>query len=144
MTAPTAPMTWTVPRPLLQGVAAVLALGAVGSFTMGVINAPERGRMPGRRTGEAPVLGAAAINAADATPITQERIEGPAKPVEKAASNTDDSDDSDDSDTPAVNATPAVKTADAAKPATSATNAQVPAPADTSAPAAPPPDEPPH
>ena len=140
----TTAMTWTMPRPLLQGVAALLALGAVGSFAMGVINAPERGRMPGQRAGETPVFGAAAINAADATPITQERIEGPAKPVEKAASNTDDSDDSDDSATPAVNATPAVKTADATKPAASATNALPVAPAETSAPTAPPPDEPPH
>ncbi|THD74259.1 MAG: hypothetical protein E7812_18165 [Phenylobacterium sp.] len=133
-----------MPRPLLQAVAALLALGAAGSFAMGVINAPERGRMPGQRAGETSAFGATAINAADATPITQDRIEAPPKPVEKAASNTDDSDDSDDSADSAANATPAVKTADATKPAAGATNTLPTAPADTSAPATPSPDEPPH
>lgn len=80
-------MEWTMPRPVLQAVAALLVLGAAGSFIMGVMHAPARGRLPGERApGE--TVAAAVLNAPEATPLAQERIEGPPKTVEKPATNT--------------------------------------------------------
>jgi hypothetical protein len=73
-------MTWSMPRPVLHWVGALLALTALGSFTMGVLNAPERGgRLPGERIpGQA--AGGAEIVAPEATPLSQERIEAPPPP----------------------------------------------------------------
>lgn len=80
-------MEWTMPRPVLQAVAALLVLGAAGSFIMGVLHAPARGRLPGERAPGEPVA-AAVLNAPEATPLAQERIEGPPKTVDKPATNT--------------------------------------------------------
>jgi len=130
-------MTWTMPRPVLHWVAALLGLTALSAFAMGIINAPEHGgRLPGQRApGQSgPVQ---AIDAPEATPLSQERIEG-APPVEKpAAAETDEADQA---------------AADAATNTTAghgplldvppmATNT---APPETVAPAPPPDDEPPH
>jgi hypothetical protein len=136
-------MIWTMPRPVTQWVAALLALGALGAFTMGIINAPDRGgRLPGERAaargaGGQPVT---AINATDATPLSQERIEAPAKPAPKAT-NTDDSDDTDDTADQPVNATAPVKAANATVPSPPPTTTPPP---DAPSPTAPPPEEPPH
>ncbi|HEX3699593.1 MAG TPA: hypothetical protein VHV27_02860 [Phenylobacterium sp.] len=133
-----------MPRPVLQVVAALLVLAAAGSFAMGVINAPERGRMPGERTGAtAAAAGGAAIDAPEATPLSQDRIEAAPKPVEKA-SNTADSDDEDNSDDTATNATAPVKSANAIPAAAGATNTTAPAPPDLTNAIAPPQEEPPH
>ena len=71
-------MNWTMPRPVLQGVAALLAAAALGAFTLGVLTAPSRGRLPGERldgvTGQP-------IEAQEATPLVDERIQGAAPPV---------------------------------------------------------------
>ncbi|MDB5449540.1 MAG: hypothetical protein JWQ52_668 [Phenylobacterium sp.] len=73
-------MQWTMPRRVLQVVAGLIGLAAVGSFSMGVINAPSHGRLPGEKApGEAP---SAMIQATEATPLSQERIEGPPPPPE--------------------------------------------------------------
>ena len=66
-------MNWSMPRPVLQVVAGVLGFVCVGSFALGVATAPARGRLPGER-----VAGTSgeAIQAQDATPLTDERIEG--------------------------------------------------------------------
>ncbi len=72
-------MSWTMPRKVLQIVAGLIGLMAVGAFAMGVINAPQRGRLPGERAAEA---GGVSITAAEATPLSQERIEGPPPPPE--------------------------------------------------------------
>lgn len=67
-------MQWSMPHRVLQVVAGLIALVAVSAFTMGVLNAPQRGRMPGEKVAGAE--GAAPLAAADATPLSQERIEG--------------------------------------------------------------------
>jgi hypothetical protein len=115
-------MEWTMPRPVVQGIAALLALGAAGSFAMGVINAPERGRMPGERARGVAAAPVAAINATEATPFTEERIEAAPKPAEKPATNTEAADDSDEADTAATNTTPP-PTASTTAPVAAATNA---------------------
>jgi len=70
-----------MPRPVLQLVAAILTLVAVGAFAMGVINAPHRGRLPGEKP-DASASAAPAIEAEEATPLSTERIEGPPPPPE--------------------------------------------------------------
>jgi hypothetical protein len=84
-------MQWSMPHRVLQVVAGLIVLSALTSFTLGVINAPSRGRLPGERaTGTA----SAPIEATDATPLSQERIEGPPTaaeltPEEKAKLDAD-------------------------------------------------------
>jgi hypothetical protein len=71
-------MTWTMPRPTLMIVAGLLGIGALGSFTMGVLGAQERGRLPGERVAERQNL---ALKATDATPFLEmERLEGATTP----------------------------------------------------------------
>ena len=72
-------MQWTMPHRVLQIVATMIVLAAITAFALGVLNAPQRGRLPGEKPG-AP--GAAApIDATDATPLSNERIEGPPQPT---------------------------------------------------------------
>lgn len=71
-------MNWTMPRPVLNLVAAVIGVVCLGAFTLGVVTAPSRGRLPGEARGGA--VGAA-IQAQDATPLTDERIQGAPEPV---------------------------------------------------------------
>ena len=69
-------MQWSMPHRVLQVVAGLIVLIAVSAFTLGVVNAPQRGRMPGEKVaGDA---AAAPLAAADATPLSQDRIEGAA------------------------------------------------------------------
>ena len=72
-------MNWTMPRPVLKAVAFLLVAVSLGAFTLGVVTAPSRGRLPGERldgvTGQP-------IQAQDATPLVDERIQGAAPPVE--------------------------------------------------------------
>ncbi|PZQ65456.1 MAG: hypothetical protein DI570_01525 [Phenylobacterium zucineum] len=64
-----------MPRPVLQLVATGIVVAAVGSFALGVATAPSRGRLPGERlTGES----AAVLQATEATPLVDERIQGAA------------------------------------------------------------------
>jgi hypothetical protein len=131
-------MTWTMPRPVLQWVASLLTLAAAASFVTGIVNAPDRGgRLPGERPAGRGGLPATAINATEATPLAQERIEAAPAPV-KAANKTEAADeaDTDETDTSA----PAAKAVPPLKPPTVVTP-QVPPP-ETAAP--PPEDEPPH
>ncbi len=89
-------MQWTMPHRVLQVVAGLLVAVALSAFTLGVVNGPQHGRLPGERAagargGSAP---APAAPATDATPLTQERIEGPAPavpltPEEKAQADAD-------------------------------------------------------
>lgn len=69
-------MTWSMPRPVLQIVAAVIGLAALGSFAVGIITADAPARLPGERTPQA----GQAIQAIEAVPLAQERIEGPPPP----------------------------------------------------------------
>lgn len=70
-----------MPRPVLQIVAAVLALVALGGFISGVITAAPRGRLPGERPAST-ILDQAASNIPDATPLSDDRIEGAPEPEE--------------------------------------------------------------
>lgn len=134
-----APMIWTMPRPVLTWVAGLLGAAALGSFVMGIINAPERGgRLPGERAAGQPAGGVAVINATEATPLSQERIEAPAKPAPKAT-NTDASDDEDTSDQAPTNAIPPAKALNATPP-----TVVTPAPVNATPATPPPEDEPPH
>jgi hypothetical protein len=124
-----------MPRPVLHLVAALLGLTALASFAMGIINAPEHGgRLPGQRapgdTGPAQ-----AIDAPEATPLSQERIEGP-PPVEKPAANkTDEADEAAAATNTTAGRGPLLDVPPMA------TNT---APPETAAPAPSPDDEPPH
>jgi hypothetical protein len=76
-------MQWTMPPRVIQIVAGLLALISVGAFATGVINAPQRGHLPGQRAESgAPQGTAAPVAATEATPLTQERIEGTPPPPE--------------------------------------------------------------
>lgn len=72
-------MNWSMPRPVLQIVAAVIGVAAVGSFTIGIVSADAPAKLPGERN---PGGYGEAIEAVDATPLAQERIEGPPPPPE--------------------------------------------------------------
>jgi hypothetical protein len=124
-----------MPRPVVHWVAALLGLTALTSFAMGIINAPEHGgRLPGERA-PGQTGAAQAIEAPEATPLSQERIEGPPPPVEKpAVDETEESDEAADKEAtnttgPLINVPP-VATNTAPPPET------VPVPS--------PEDEPPH
>ena len=71
-------MNWTMPRPVLKVVAVVIGVASLGAFTAGILTAPPRGRLPGERldgvTGQP-------IEARDATPLVDERIQGAPEPV---------------------------------------------------------------
>jgi hypothetical protein len=127
-----------MPRPVLHWVAALLGLTALSSFAMGIINAPEHGgRLPGERIPGRAAGAATAIDAAEATPLSQERIEGAPPPVEKPAANKTDEQDAEATGDQATNATgPLLNVPPAAANATP--------PPETIAPAPPPEDEPPH
>ena len=71
-------MQWSMPPRVLQVVAGLIGLSALGAFTLGVINAPSRGRLPGERSDGA---SGSLIQATEATPLSQERIEGPPEPA---------------------------------------------------------------
>ncbi len=71
-------MQWSMPHRALQVVAGLLVITAVTGFALGIINAQGRGRLPGERTDgtTGPLL-----QATEATPLSQERIEGPPEPT---------------------------------------------------------------
>ena len=71
-------MNWSMPHPVRQGVAALLALACVAAFTVGVITAPSRGRLPGQAPDGA---SGTALEAQEATPLSEERIEGAPEPI---------------------------------------------------------------
>jgi len=73
-------MQWSMPHRVLQVVAGFIVLVAVSAFTLGVVNAPSRGRMPGEKVAGA--AGALPLAATDATPLSQDRIEGAFQPRE--------------------------------------------------------------
>lgn len=75
-------MQWTMPRPVLQLIASLIGLAAVGAFVLGIMNAPHRGgRLPGEKAASASGPAATAIEATEATPLVDERIEGPPPPT---------------------------------------------------------------
>ena len=70
-------MNWSMPRPVLRAVAALIGVACVGAFVMGIATAPQKSRLPGQRadgvTGEA-------LQAQEAVALGDERIEGAAPP----------------------------------------------------------------
>lgn len=73
-------MNWSMPRPVLQMVAALLVATSLGAFALGVVTAPSRGRLPGERLDG--VTGRP-VEAQEATPLVEERIEGAAAEEEE-------------------------------------------------------------
>lgn len=73
-------MQWSMPHRVLQVVAALIVFVAISAFALGIVNAPTRGRMPGEKY--AGGAGATPIAATDATPLSQDRIEGAFQPRE--------------------------------------------------------------
>lgn len=73
-------MQWSMPHRALQVVATLIVLIAISAFTLGIVNAPSRGRMPGEKY--AGGAASAPLAATDATPLSQERIEGAFQPRE--------------------------------------------------------------
>lgn len=72
-------MNWSMPRPVLQVVASVIGVACVGAFALGAFTAPARSRLPG----EGPVgKSAEVLQATDAQPLIDERIQGAATPEE--------------------------------------------------------------
>lgn len=65
-------MNWSMPRPVLQMVAAALALVSIAAFAMGVAGAKGPARLPG----ETPSPVGEPIIAQEATPLTDERLQG--------------------------------------------------------------------
>jgi len=72
-------MNWTMPRPVLQIVATGLGVVWIGAFAFAAFTAPPRGRLPGEGPRGA---GAEVLQAAEATPLIDERIQGAAEPEE--------------------------------------------------------------
>jgi hypothetical protein len=72
-------MDWTMPRPVLNWVAGIIAVLSLGSFALGIATADAPSRLPGERT-NGPA--GAALEAQEATPLGTERIEGPPPPPE--------------------------------------------------------------
>jgi len=143
-------MQWTMPHRVLQVVAGLLVAIALSAFTLGVINGPQRGRLPGERAAGASSgpASAPAVQAVDATPLSQERIEGPPPatpltPEEKAQADADKAAkaQADAAKLAANGAAPAAAKA----PAAAAASGAAPGPAAADKPAEPPPaEEPPH
>ena len=73
-------MTWSMPRPVLQIVAAILVLTAIGAFLSGVMTAAPRGRLPGEQPASV-LLGPVGGVVSDAVPLADDRIEGAPEPV---------------------------------------------------------------
>lgn len=132
-------MIWTMPRPIVQGVAALLALTAAGSFAMGIIHAPDRGRLPGERVPGAKAGVVAPIEATEATPLSQERIEGPPPPAKVAKADEDtntEEDAADQADQPTAAGPKSTNAVQITLPPAVSTNSSVPPPL--------PQEEPPH
>jgi hypothetical protein len=88
-------MQWTMPHRVLQIVASLIALAAVSAFALGIVSAPQRGgRLPGEKAPGVAGTGAA-IDAEDATPLSNERIEGPPPPAANDEAKDEDKEEAD-------------------------------------------------
>ena len=73
-------MSWTMPHRTLQIVAFLLIAASAGSFALGLAgNMSRGGRLPGAQI-LGGVAGAPTVDAQEATPLSDERIEGPPPP----------------------------------------------------------------
>lgn len=79
-TVPAAPISWSMPQPVLKLVAILIGAACLGAFALGVATAPDRSRLPGERRGQ--VVAGEAMEATDATPLVDERIQGTPPPRE--------------------------------------------------------------
>lgn len=126
---------WSMPRQVLRIVAALLVVCAIGGFTLGVMGASKRGRLPGEAAG-AGATDASLNGATDARPLNTDEFLTPQPPEPEKA---EEEKDEEEEETPAnkVAALPAPKTP-APKPLEVAPPPPEPAPA-----APPPPEDPP-
>ena len=136
-------MQWSMPHRVLQVVAGLIVLVAVSAFTLGVINAPQRGRMPGEKSASGGSDGAAPIVATEATPLSQERIEGPPAPAELTPEEKAKQ-EADKLAKPQADVTAKVAAAPGAPAAPAAPTAPVPVVPSVENPPGPPADEAPH
>ncbi|HEX2559380.1 hypothetical protein [Phenylobacterium sp.] len=90
-----------MPRPVLQVVAVLLGLVALGGLGLGFVSAPERGRLPGEAARGGP--SSAAIDAPDATPIIDAP---PPPPPEKAEEEKEEEKEDEDADAKLVEKAP--------------------------------------
>jgi hypothetical protein len=132
-------MLWTMPRQVLRIVALLLMLAFASSFALGVMGQLNRsGHLPGDRILSG-VTGAAPVDAPDAVPLSDERIEGAPPPAEdKAKDEKDEAAGNAVAPAAAVGNATAASAAAAAPPPTEAPAAGNAADAET------PQDEPPH
>jgi hypothetical protein len=72
-------MNWSMPPSVLRLVAFGLGFACLGAFTLALATAPSPGRLPGERSSGAAGL---VLQAQDATPLLDERIEGAPVPDE--------------------------------------------------------------
>lgn len=104
-------MQWTMPHRVLQIVASLIALAAATAFILGIVNAPQRGgRLPGEKVPGA-VGTTTTIDAQDATPLSNERIQGPPPPAANTEAKDEDKQSeadagNSDNEEPAGNAAP--------------------------------------
>lgn len=135
-------MQWSMPHRVLQVVAGLIVLTALTAFVLGVVNAPGRGRLPGERVAKGE--DAAPLEATEATPLSQERIEGPPPP----APLTDEQKAKLEADKAAKAEADAAQTSPLASGAQAPPAVPPPLPADRLGDllqkSAPPPEEPPH
>jgi hypothetical protein len=136
-------MNWSMPRPVLQVVAGLMGAVWLGAFAFAAVTAQERGRLPGQRldgvTGQP-------IQAQEATPLTDERIQGAAPATELSDEEKAKLDEAKEAKEEAAAAAKA-EAAGVQPVAPTAAPAQPAAPADAAPAAQPPaqpkPDEPP-
>ena len=135
-------MQWSMPHRVLQVIAGLIVLTALTAFILGVVNAPGRGRLPGERAAKGE--DAAPLEATEAMPLSQERIEGPPPP----APLTDEQKAKLEADKAAKAEAEAAAQSQPAAPGAPAPAAAPPAPGDRLGEllqkSAPPPEEPPH
>jgi hypothetical protein len=129
-------MDWTMPRPVLNWVAGILAMLSLGAFVLGVATADAPSRLPGERS-NGPA--GAALEAQEATPLGTERIEGPPPPPEL----TPEEKAKLEAEKKAKEEAAALAKADAAKAAGTAPNETAPPPPAEKAEPAPAPPPPP-
>ncbi|HEX3366304.1 hypothetical protein [Phenylobacterium sp.] len=135
-------MQWTMPHRVLQVVGVLLALVALSAFTLGVVNAPSRGRMPGERPAAAG--GAASVVATDAVPLSADRIEGATSPRELTAEEKEKLEADKEARQEADEEARAAAATAPPGPASASGGAAAAGPAPNETPPAPPPEEAPH
>jgi hypothetical protein len=81
---------WSMPRSVLRVVAVIIAALAVTGFVLGIRGAPDKPRLPGEGL---PGNGATPVQAADATPLSEEAPPAPSPPPAEKKDDTEKTDE---------------------------------------------------